>query len=54
MDYNDKIKQKKEELIKERQSFEKEKETWEALFIEEKNRLEKEIELLQKYKKKSN
>ena len=51
MDYNDKIKQKKEELIKERQSFEKEKETWEALFIEEKNRLEKEIELLQKYKK---
>ena len=51
MDYNNKIKQKREEILKERQNFEKEKESWEALFIEEKNRLEKEIELLQRYKK---
>ena len=50
-EYFEKLKQKKEDIMKERQNFEKEKETWEKLFIEEKTRLEKEIELLQNYKK---
>ena len=44
------INYKKEQLIKEREKFEKEKESWEKIFTEEKARLEKEIELLQKYK----
>ena len=47
---NDSIKKKKEEIIKERQNFEKEKESWEAYFNEEKERVEKEIALLQKFK----
>ena len=51
MDFNDKIKKKKEEILKEKENLEKEKESWEALFMEENNRLEKEIELIQKYKK---
>ena len=45
------IKIKKEQFIKDRESFEKEKESWEKLFTEEKAILEKEIELMQKYKK---
>lgn len=49
-EYNDKIKQKRDEILKERQKFQKEKDSWEQLFIEEKTRLEKEIQLLQKYK----
>ncbi len=47
---NDSIKKKKEEIIKERQNFEKEKESWEAYFNEEKERVEIEIALLQKFK----
>jgi hypothetical protein len=49
-DYNDKIKQKREEILRERQNFEKEKESYETMFKENKERLEKEIELLQKFK----
>lgn len=45
------IKIKKEQFIKDRERFEKEKESWEKLFTEEKAILEKEIELMQKYKK---
>lgn len=49
--YTEKIKQKKEEIMKQRQNLELEKESWNKLFIEEKTRLEREIELLQKFKK---
>ena len=50
-EYYEKLKQKKEKMMKERQNFEEEKESWKKLFIEEKTRLEKEIELLQNLKK---
>lgn len=50
-EYIDKIKQAKEEILKERLNFQKEKESWENSFNEEKSRLEKEIELFQKFKK---
>jgi chromosome segregation ATPase len=50
-EYIDKIKQSKEEILKERLAFQKEKEAWENSFNEEKSRLEKEIELFQKFKK---
>ena len=48
---NEIIKYKREQLIKDRENFEKEKESWEKMFTEEKAILEKEIELMQKYKK---
>ena len=50
-EYIDKIKQAKEEILKQRLNFQKEKESWENSFNEEKSRLEKEIELFQKFKK---
>lgn len=50
-EYIDKIKQREEEILKERMKFQKEKETWENTFNEEKSRLEKEIGLFQAFKK---
>ena len=50
-EYIDKIKQTREEISKERLNFQKEKESWEKTFNEEKSRLELEIGLFQKFRK---
>lgn len=48
---DDTIKKQREEILKERQNFEQEKQSWNKLFLEQKSRLEKEIEILQKFQK---
>ena len=47
--YKEQIKQKKDEIFKERQNFQKEKESWEQLFSEQKKRLEQVIDLFKQY-----
>ena len=47
--YKEQIKQKKDEIFKERQNFQKEKESWDQLFSEQKKRLEQVIELFKQY-----
>ena len=47
--YKEQIKKKKEEIFKERQIFQKEKESWEQMFSEQKKRLEKLIEFFKQY-----
>ena len=48
---DDAIKKQREEILKERQNFEQEKQSWNKLFLEQKSRLEKEIEIIQKFQK---
>ena len=47
--YNEQIRKKKEEIFQEKQNLQREKETWEQLFSEQKKRLELEIELYKQY-----
>ena len=47
--YKEQIKKKKEEIFQERQNFQKEKESWDQLFSEQKKRLEQVIELFKQY-----
>ena len=46
---NGQFKKKREEILKERQNFQREKELWDKLFFEQKTRLEQEIDFFKQY-----
>ena len=52
--YLDKIKQKKDEIFRERQALEKEEQLWEKSFLEQKARLEQAIEFFKQNSRTSN
>ena len=46
---NGQFKKKREEILKEKQNFKREKELWDKLFFEQKTRLEQEIDFFKQY-----